>query len=759
MRQVHFNEQASPAITTLDDGTVVYRTCAAGFGCHNQGCGMKVHVKDGEIVKVEGDPEHPITKGRLCIRCLTWKEQVYNEDRILYPMKRAKEDRGKDKWERITWDEALDIFVDNYKRIVDEYGINAISAWCGTGREASKYHHPVSFDILGTQTVVHPNSGWSCIVPRKAMMRWAMGCPYIEFDNSVGLPGRYDNPAWECPKYMLVWGRDPLRSNADGLWGHSMIEMMKRGMKLIVVDPRANWLATRAEYHLQLRPGTDGALAIALLNVVIEEDLYDHEFVDLWTYGFEALAERVKEYPPEKAAEICGVDAEDIRAAARCLAERPSTLNMGLAVDQNPNCLQIGHALFSLFAICGNMDVPGGCFMGATSTFGGQSENKPKEGESLEGLALFDNLNTPMIGHDRYPAVGALVMTVHPDSILDALETGQPYPIKFAFMFGHNPLACMVPQPQRYFEALRKLDFVCVTDMYMTPTVMGLADLVLPASTFFEHAGMVSNNNFSQPGQVGATVKLIDSVGEAKGDLEIAIELHKRLYPNSTKEKWQSPENYFNEELGRVKGVDVTYADLCEHVIGQFEVEYKKYEKGTLRPDGQVGFNTPTGRIELYSTMLARYGDDPLPYYLPPKFDGVSRPDLATEYPLTLTTGARRFTYFHSENRQIATLREIHQWPTVQINPVTAEAAGIVNGAWVWIENPWGKMKMVAEVTPIVKEDVVASDHGWWLPETDPEELYGVRDINACNAIPHEEVGPLGFGTHYKCMPCKIYCA
>lgn len=759
MGQVHFKEHASAAVTVLDDGTEIFRTCASGFGCHNQGCGMRVHVKNGEIVKVEGDPEHPITKGRLCVRCLTWKEQLYNEGRILHPMKRSKEDRGANKWERITWDEAFDLFIDKYRQTVDENGVNAVSCWCGTGREASKYHHPVSFDVLGTQTVVHPNSGWSCIVPRKAMMRWAMGCAYLEYDNAAGLPDRYDDPAWENPKYMLVWGRDPLRSNPDGLWGHSMIEMMKRGMKLIVVDPRANWLATRAEHHLQLRPGTDAALALGLLQVVIEENLYDHEFVDRWTYGFDELAERAKEYPPEKVAEITDVAAEDIRAAARCLSQSPSTLNMGLAVDQNPNCLQIGHALLSLFAICGNMDVPGGCFMGAASTFGGQAENKPREGEALEGLALYDNLDTPMIGHDRYPAMSALVMTVHPDSILDALETGQPYPIKFAFMFGHNPLACMVPQPKRYFEALRKLDFICVTDLYMTPTIMALADLVFPASTFFEHAGMVSNNNFSQPGQVGATVKVIESVGEAKGDLEIAIELHRRLYPGSVKTKWQSPEDYFNEELGRVKGVDIDYGDLREHIIGQYELEYRKYEKGLLRPDGLPGFNTPTGRVELYSTVLQRYGDDPLPYYLEPRFSNRSRPDLSRSYPLTLTTGARRFTYFHSENRQIKSLREIHEWPSVQINPATAQENGIIDGSWVWIENPWGRMKMVAEVTPIVREDVLASDHGWWFPEGSAEDLFGARDANACNVIPHEEVGPLGFGTHYKCMPCRIYCA
>ena len=254
MPQLHFDENAAPAVTELADGTKVYRTCAAGFGCHNLGCGLKVYVKDDELVKVEGDPDHPISKGRLCVRCLTAKEYFYHKDRLLHPMKRAHKDRGLDKWERITWDEAFDLIVQKYHETVEKYGINSVSCWNGTGREASKYHFQMSNDVFGTTTAVHPNSGWSCLVPRMACMLWTMGSSYIEADNSIGLVGRYDNPAWTCPNYMLVWGRDPLRSNPDGLFGHSIVEMMRRGMKLVVVDPRVNWLATRAEVHLQLRP-------------------------------------------------------------------------------------------------------------------------------------------------------------------------------------------------------------------------------------------------------------------------------------------------------------------------------------------------------------------------------------------------------------------------------------------------------------------------------------------------------------------------
>jgi len=287
--------------------------------------------------------------------------------------------------------------------------------------------------------------------------------------------------------------------------------------------------------------------------------------------------------------------------------------------------------------------------------------------------------------------------------------------------------------------------------LFMTPTIMGAADLVLPVASLLEHDGYVSNSNASQPGQFGSITKVIEPLGECKSDLEIMLELHHRLYPNSTNEKFASIDNYINSEIAGIPGIgDTTYADMQKNVIGQYELEYKKYEKGMLRSDGQPGFNTSTGRIELWSTMLNKLGDDPMPYYSEPKFSALSRPDLVDDYPLILTTGARRFTSFHSENRQIERLREIHRYPTVEINPQTAQALGITEGSWVYIENLFGRVKMVAHLTPIVQEGVVSADHGWWLPEAGPDDLYEVFDHNVGTLIPHEVNGPLGFGTHYN---------
>jgi len=747
MPKLHWNENAAPAVSELADGTKVYRTNAwSPPGCHGVGCGLRVFIKDGKIEKIEGDPDHPITKGRLCVRCLTMKEYFYHPDRIRYPMKRVGK-RGENKWERITWDEAYDMIIEKYQYCKDKWGVNSISVWSGTGREACRYQTPLCVDVFGSKTVIHPNSGWSCLVPRKAVMSWILGSGYVEYDYTAGLPLRYNDPKWTPPKYMLIWGRDPLRCNADGLWGHSLIELMKQGTKLITVDPRANWLATRSDYHLQLRPGTDAALALAILHAVIKSDKYDKEFVEKWCYGFEELAERAAQYPPEWAEKITEVPASDIYAVADCLTQKPVSGCFGLAIDQNPNCIQIGHALYSIFAITGNLDIPGGLFMGQMSFFRGNVKMEDLAEEEFEG-----------IGWKEFPAIPLMVNTTHPDTTLEALESGKPYPIKFAFIQSTNFLASgIVVQPKRWFEAVRKLEFIVASDIFMNPTIAALADVVLPVSTSLEHDGIVMNNNGAQPGQFGALIKVIDNYGETKSDLEIVLDLYHRLHPDSTDPRFKNTDNYLTNDMApAIKGA-YTFPELKERVMGQYELEYLKYEKGLLRPDGKPGFNTTTGKIELYSTMLAALNEDPLPYYMEPKFSATSRPDIAKDYPLIMTTGARHFTFFHSEHRMIKTLREIRPWPTVQINPKTAAENGISDGSWVIIENPWGKAKMFAELTPIVKENVVSADHGWWYPEKDPEDLYDVWGPSINSLIPNKENGKLGFGTHFKSMPCRIY--
>ena len=754
---------STPNEMQLEDGTMVYRTAQwSPPGCHGVGCGLRVFVKDGKLVKVEGDPDQPITQGRLCVRCLTYPEYYYNPDRILYPMKRDRKFRGQgDKWERCTWDEALDIIVSEYFRITEKYGTDAASVWTGTGREASAWQFQCCNQVFHSRTAVHANGGWSCIIPRQTSMDWTLGCAYVEYDGAFDFPERYDSPKYELPKYMLVWGRNQLWSNADGLFGHSTVDMMKRGMKLIVVDPQATWLAMHAHIHFQLRPGTDAALAMAICDAMIEEDLYDHEFVDAWCFGFDEFKERVATMPPAKAAEICDVPEEDIWAAARCLSEKPCTLSAGLKVDQNPNCIQIGNAMYSILALAGNLDNPGGLKLGQVMKNGGST------GRGGVGMSVQEeDANTvPIAGHEQYPSMDFIINTTQPDCTLDTLLTNHPYHIEFIMIQSSNFISsCITQQPFRWLEAARHKEFIFATDLFMNPTIQGLADVFLPVSTALEHDGIVTFHGCNQPGQFNAIRHVLPVEGECKSDLEIMLELDKRInpdrdYDNGDEYRFRSPEDFLSFKIRAIPDTEncPDYETLKEWAYGQYEIPYYQYKLGLLRADGQPGFKSPSGRVEFWSFVMQNLGEDPMPWYQEPRFSHISRPEWKEPYPLQFITGARLVTNFHTEHRQIATLREIRPYAVVKINPVTADKFHIKNGNWVWIENPWGRCKMVAEVTPVVKEKVIACDHGWWYPEDKDKELFSVWKSNINELMPHKEIGTTGLGSHYGALPCKIY--
>ena len=733
-----------------EDGLIVTRGCAwSPPGCHPTGCGIKTYVNsNGELVRVEGDENHPITNGRLCVRCLTIRDYVYNPDRVLYPMKRAREDRGKNKWERITWDEAFDTIAEKVAYYKENYGAESILMQGGTGREGGPMLPAYAQAALGTPNASQPLSGYSCYIPRVAGTTYVTGVAYPEMDYAGGLPGRYDDPAFKLPELIVFWGKDPLPTNGDGLFGHAAIDMMRRGSKLMSIDPRVNWVATRADWHLRLRPGTDAALGMAMLNVIIEEDLYDHDFVERWCYGFEQLAERVKEMPAEKAAEITGVDAGLITEAARVYAAaKPAQIAWGLAIDMKSNGMQAGHCILALEAITGNLDVPGGQLVGDVN-------------DGLElGFGwkeLGPELQEKILGLKRYPAMVSFVLNAHCDMVLDALETSEPYAFKMAGFEDCNGLAGTdCAQPQRWHDAYQNLEWCFGIDVWLTPTIQATCELFLPLSSTVEHDSVVYSHYGASPITMGAVNKSI-TVGEGKGDAEIMYEIGRRCMPIN----FGRFANFYEFlEYYRLNG-KTTFEELREEVVHQKTetLSYRKYETGKLRPDGMPGFNTPTGRVELYSTMFRQFGVDPLPYYEEPQLSPVSTPEKMEEYPFVLTTGARTYCYFHSEGKQIPYLREINPDPLIEINPQDALELGIADGQWVRVSNPFGSCVLKAKVTQTVYPGLVMAQHGFWFPEEDGEEphLYDVWRSNINLLMPHFYVGELGFGAPYKCLICKV---
>ncbi|RDB59299.1 dehydrogenase [Gordonibacter sp. 28C] len=730
------------------NGVVVTRACAwSPPGCHPVGCGLKLTTVDGELTKVEGDPEHPITQGRLCPRCLSLKEIVYHKDRILHPLVRDPKDRGKDTWEEISWDDALDLIEMHVNHVKEEWGPESIIGLQGTGREVNEYCFGFTYSALGSPNATFTMSGYSCYGPRTAVADYIVGGGYPELDYAAFFPDRYDDPRYEVPKYIMVWGKNPLYSNGDGLFGHAVIDLMKRGTKLIVIDPRVTWLAAHAEYFLQLRPGTDAIVALAMLNVIINEEIYDHEFVENWCYGFEDLRERVQEYPPERAEDVSWVPRDIIISAARAFANsKPSSILWGLALDTAKNATQGAYAVMSIGAICGYFDVPGGITLATPSPYLGkwQSNALQSLGPELWAKRAVD---------PEWDGFRMTFASAHPDSLLRYGERETPYPLRMCWFFGTNPLAATAyAEPSRWYNVLMKMEFNVVQDIVMTPTAMAVCDLFLPINTTVEHVGVAYPHFGNNTHMLGAIEDVV-TVGNCKSDLEILLWAGHRLNPEMW--PWRTPQEFVDDAL---EPFNMTYKDLQERVTVQQEFHYKKYEKGLLRPDGEPGFNTATGFVELKSTIYPNFGEDALPYYEEPVFSPISMPELAEKYPLILTTGARSIAMFHSEHRQMPSLRAINPNPVVEINPDTAAEYGIEEGDWVALENQYGRCVEKAHVTKGILPGVVHAQHGWWFPEQEAAapNLFGLWKSDVNSLIPNDHTAIMGLGANYKSTLCSV---
>ena len=536
------------------------------------------------------------------------------------------------------------------------------------------------------------------------------------------------------PACMLFWGHNPLNSGPDGETRFNVREALDTNPKIVVVDPRQTELARRADVWLQLRPGADDALALAFLNVIISEQLYDAPFVERWTYGFDALREHVRRFTPGWAAPITWVAAEKIVAAARLFARtKPAMLEWGCAIEHTPKCIQTVRALSMLPALTGNVDVPGGWVFG------------------MRGIGQFPSLienltpeaNAKRLGADRFKLLGgegADLPAAHIPTLLQAMREGTPYPVKAFLVFGNNTLTTFANSALVY-ESLMKLDFMVCADLFMTPTAE-LADIVLPAASWPEIdqvAGLPT---------VAANVVLANQravrIGECMSDEEIFVELARRMeLPVGT----EFVEEVLNSQLAR-GGLDITFAQLKEKGSVTVPFKYRKYEDG--------GFKTPTGRIELYSTRFEEMGYAPLPFYEEPPESPISRPEVAEDYPLVLTTGARIPYFFNSEHRQIKNLRKAHRHPTAEIHPETAARYGITKNDWMWIETKRGRIRQRARLTTGIDPRVIAAEHGWWFPE-EPAPEYGVWRSNVNLLTDNQPPYDPAMGTYQlRALLCRV---
>ena len=645
-------------------------------------CGMKVYLEQGRIVGIKGEGKHPNSRGKLCAKGLSAMQLEYDPNRLTHPLKRVGE-RGAGEWEQITWDAALDIMKNKLEEIIDKFDAKSVAWHRGTAsRWGSVWFFLKRFmNVLGSPNLATHDH--ICHTPRVLAHDYTYG----------GMP----NPDYTRMRCGILWGSNPASTNV--VMGMRLILDAKRnGAKLIVIDPIFTKTAAKADIHVQPRPGTDGALALGMLNIIIKGGLYDRKFVENWTVGFSELSKMIEEYTPKKVEVITGVAQDTIQRIAKIYATtKPAVLEEGNGLDQHTNVVQTTRALAILRAITGNLGIPGGHIfpspLGLTDI-------------SLRGK-IRDAYEKSVSTHPLYynePKIG-LVST---PEIIDAILIGKPYPIK-ALIVQASAIGVIESNTNRVLDALRGIDFLVVHDIFMTAAAE-LADLVVPATTFLEQSQLVTRPGPDMESTLlGMINKTVEPLGECWSDMKFILELAKRM--GYQKEfAWKNEEEVFDDELSPL---GLTVEKLRIHpggVIFRFDPAevYKKYER--------EGFRTPTGKVELYSKTYEEMGYDPLPKYREPAESPYSSPDTFVKYPLICGTGLKPGVFTHTRYRTLAWLKELMPEPFVLVNPKDAEMFGIVDGDLTTVRSPRGNIKIRAHVCLSVHRGIVMISHGWGQP-------------------------------------------
>ncbi len=631
-------------------------------------CGAEVTVEDGRAVKVRGQKSHPLNKGRLCPKGRAMIEHLYHPDRLKYPVKKVK-----GSWQRITWEKAVDEIAERLKLLKEEYGPSVVAFLCGSK----------GIESLETTSLTQ-------------RFKSAFGSPNFFSVESICFRMRLRARQFTFGKYLV----EELDSNLYILWGHNPASSdlplalaikrnMRQGSKVIVIDPRRIPIADKAEMYLPIRPGTDGALALALMNVMITENLYDAAFVEKWTCGFDSLVSHVGQYTPEWAEGITGVKAGDIKRLARRFAgTRGAAIYHGTCTqDQSANGSQTDRAFAILQSLTGNINVPGGWVI-------------------CPRLRLADtNLPFPgtPLGADEYPLFYQMWGRINANGVMTMVPESVPDKLRAFIVAAGNPLVTM-PDSKAMREAFCKLDLLVVFDQFMTETAQ-YAHYVLPAANQLEFSALAYNYNachclpylmLRQP--VAGRYYESRTIREFYTDLAEACGFGNKF-------PWKSDDELVAHELGPS---GVTLDMLKTRPEGVFYQE-KVYE---LK---QGSFATPTGKIEIYSNAFKEAGFDPLPTYREPDKSprGLRWEELGSRYPLVLSTGTRNTFFTNSMLRNIESLRLRSPVPKAEMGPKTATEYGITDGDFIVIETDRGQVTMWASVDERIMEGVVLVPHGW----------------------------------------------
>ena len=678
-------EEAMAAATKAGE-TAIPTFCAMCGPAAN--CGIYAFVKNGRFVRVAGMKESPVNAGAVCPKGQAAPQWVYSPDRLKHPLKRIGA-KGEGKFQQISWDEAIGIIADKLKEQKAKYGPETLGMLSPARRTYSEYVYRF--------LIAHgsPNYGHSgiCAMQIAFILNYTFGSSpkAVDYGNS---------------DLVLVWGKQPIYSGPaqDGV--RAYVNAKARGARIIGIKPTVEPDVGLAEEWLPIRPGTDAALALSMLNVVVNENLIDKAFVDQWCYGYEQLKEHVQKYPPVWAEKITGIPANRIMEVARTYATtKRAGIDLGNGIEHVPSSSDTTRAVAILIAITGHLDRPGCNVFGVSSKM-----PSPKSVHLMERYTQewVDKLVYPEFPRAFQPAMEGTSSAYY--GLFDSVLTEKPYPMRTIIAPGTQALVS-TRGSKRVMEALKKLDFYVVADVARTAD-MPFADVVIPLATPYEidHPFEVRGNF------IMARNKVIEPVGSSKSMFQFLCDLGVRMGYGA--DFWGgSMDASMNDQLAPLK---MTIDDLRKHPTGiKYEMNPRKYEnyEATFKRRSPRISKAPwlaQGKVAIYNTSFKDAGYTPLPEWREPPESLTGTPELTKKYPLLLSDYHTSSVYTASWQRNVPYLREILPYPVIHIHPDTANERGIKNGDWVRVESPHGWMKVKAEIYPGIRPDTIMMLHGWW---------------------------------------------
>ncbi len=647
-------------------------------------CGVLITVEDGRATRIQGDPAHPVTRGFLCAKVAKYLDRVYSPDRVLYPMRRVAPKgpagggpRATQPFQRISWDEALDEIASRFKQIAAEFGSEAILPYSyggtlgvlnGASMDRRFFHRLGASQLDRTICAAAGEAGLKSVLGVK------LATEPEQFVHS---------------RYIIAWASN-IHGNNVHLWPF-IVEARRQGAKLVVIDPYRTRTAACADWYLPINPGTDAALALSLMHVIINENLHDADYVDRYTHGFEQLREKVQQYPPERVAQWTGISASDIKKLAREYATvRPSVIRVNDGVQRSEGGGMAMRAITMLPCITGSWKELGGGLQYATSGAFALALDKAT-------LARPDLMTT---------ALGRPARTINMVELGKALNTLADPPVKALLVYNSNP-AAVCPDLNQVTRGLRRTDlFTVVHEQFFTDTT-DYADIVLPATTFFEHKDLQGayGHYFLQMSD-----QAIQPLGECRSNVDLFRALAQRM---------GFDEDCFRESVDEmidvaldtknpwIKGIDRQRLEKEGHIRLNFD---SARPSEPFLPFAHGNFGTASGKAELYSEALKAQGLDPVVQFIPP---GESRhSEQAKGFPLELLA-RKADNFLNSTFSNLPTLQELEETGLLEMNATDARARGIAEGDTVSVFNRRGKLQLTARINGAVQTGVVCARLAW----------------------------------------------